>query len=314
MEILRFSFDAVVPLILLVVLGFFLVRWQVINEDFINVANRLCFQVSFPVSLFISITEIDLRTEIDWALYILVITGIAFIVLALLLTVPRLVKGNPQRGALIQGIYRGNFLLMGYPLARNLFGEPGIIPVVMLLPVVIILFNLIAVILLEYYDQTSHGFSLKKIVFGVVRNPLIIGAVLGVVFSLLRVELPLFLGRAADDVAASAYPLALILLGGQFKWHKLAGNGKMLASAVLVRMFLIPLIMISAAVCLGFRGPQLGAVFILFGAPTAVSSYIMARNMNSDADLAGQIVLLTTILSGLTFFAGAFALRALQLF
>jgi malate permease and related proteins len=314
MEIFRFSFDAVTPLILLVVLGYFLARWKVINDTFIDIANKFCFRVAFPASLFISITEIDLKAEVNWFLYALVIPAIVLTVLILVLAVPRLVKGNPQRGALIQGIYRGNFLLMGYPLARNFFGEAGVVPVTMLLPVVILLYNLIAVVLLEYYDQSSKGLNLKKVLAGVLTNPLIIGAAAGVVFSLLEIDLPVFIGRAVDDVAAIAYPMALILLGGQFKWGKLAGNGKMLVSAVAARMFLIPVLVIGTAALLGFRGPDLGAVFILFCAPTAVSSYIMARNMNSDADLAGQIILLTTVVSGFTFFAGAFLLRSLQLF
>jgi malate permease and related proteins len=312
--IFSFSFDAVAPLILIVALGFLLARLKVINDTFILIANKFCFNVCFPVSLFLSITAIDLRSEVNWGLYALVIGAILLIVGLLVLIVPRLVKSNPQRGALIQGIYRGNFLLMGYPLARNLFGDAGVVPVAMLLPIVILLFNFIAVVLLEYYDQSSCGLNMKRVIIGVIRNPLIIGSLLGVVFSLLRIQLPVFISRATGDVAAIAYPMALILLGGQFKWHKLAGNGRLLLSAVLVRMLLIPVLTISVAVLAGFRGPALGSVYILFCAPTAVSSYIMACNMNSDADLAGQIILVTTVLSGLTFFAGAFILRAFQLF
>jgi malate permease and related proteins len=312
--IFSFSFDAVAPLILIVALGFILARLKVINDTFIAIANKFCFNVCFPVSLFLSITAIDLRASVNWGLYALVVGAIVLIVVLLVLFIPRFVPGNPQRGALIQGIYRGNFLLMGYPLARNLFGDAGVVPVAMLLPVVILLFNFIAVVLLEYYDQSSSGLDMKKVLVGIVSNPLIIGSFLGVAFSLLRIQLPLFISRATTDVAAIAYPMALVLLGGQFKWHKLAGNRRLLTAAVLLRMIVIPVLTIGAAVLAGFRGPVLGAVYILFCAPAAVSSYIMACNMNSDADLAGQIVLVTTLISGATFFAGAFILRAFQLF
>jgi malate permease and related proteins len=313
MEIFRFSFDAVFPLILIVALGYLLARLKLINDPFINTANKVCFNVALPVSLFLSITGIDLRASVSWPLYALAVGAIFLVLGLLILFVPRFVAGNPQRGALIQGIYRGNFLLMGYPLARNLFGEAGVAPVAMLLPVVILLYNLIAVVLLEFFDQSSTGLDIRKVLLGILKNPLIIASVLGTAVSLLRLELPLFIGRATEDVAGIAYPLALILLGGQFKWHKLAGNARLLAAAVVVRMALIPVLVIGSAIFLGFRGPELGAIFILFCAPTAVSSYIMARNMNSDADLAGQIVLVTTVVSGLTFFAGSFILRAFQL-
>jgi malate permease and related proteins len=314
LEIFRFSFDAVFPLMLIVALGYLLQRLKLVNDLFIDMANKICFNVAFPVSLFLSISQIDLRAKVSWPLYAFTLSVILLILGLLVLIVPRVVRGNPQRGALIQGIYRGNFLLMGYPLARNLFGEAGVAPVAMLLPVVILLYNFIAVVLLEYYDQSSQGINLRKVIWGILKNPLIIGSILGTAASLLHLELPLFIGRAVEDVAAIAYPLALILLGGQFKWHKLAGNVGLLAAAVLTRMALLPVLVIGAAVLLGFRGPNLGALYILFCAPTAVSSYIMARNMHSDGDLACQIVLFTTVVSGLTFFVGAYVLRALQLF
>ena len=313
MEIFWFSFNAVVPLILIVALGYLLMRLKVIDDIFISKANGFCFKVAFPVSLFNSIVQIDLQQEINWRLYAFVIGAVLTIVFLLLLTIPRIVKGNPQRGALIQGIYRGNFLLMGYPLARNLFGEEGIGPTAMLLPVVIIMYNVIAVFLLEYYAGTEEKVNKGKVFLGVITNPLIIGSLAGALFALLPVELPLFLSRATEDIGKIANPLALVLLGGQFNWRQAAGNFRLLAAAVSLRMLVIPPLVIAAAVLLGFRGPELGAVFILFCAPTAVSSYIMARSMNSDAPLAGQIILATTLISGATLFIGSFLLKAWQL-
>lgn len=314
MDTFLFSFNAVMPLILMVALGYFLARIKLIDAGFIEKANKFCFNVAFPLSLFSTIVNIDLQTEINGSLYAFAVAAILLIVGALMLFVPKVVQGNPQRGALIQGIYRGNFLLMGFPLARNLFGEAGIGPTAMLLPVVVALFNVVAVFVLEYYScEENVKVSKLKILTGVLTNPLIIGALAGAVFSLLRIKLPLFLDRATEDVGLIAVPLALILLGGSFNWKKSAANVRLLLSATLIRMILIPAIMISAAVALGFRGPELGAIFILFCCPTAVSSYIMACSMKSDSDLAGQIVLTTTITSAVTVFAAAWLLRALQL-
>ena len=60
---------------------------------------------------------------------------------------------------------------------------------------------------------------------------------------------------------------------------------------------------------MGFTGPAIGAIFIVFGAPTAASSYIMAQSMGSDGDLAGEIVVFTTMMSVLSIFVGIAALR-----
>ncbi|MEA4887970.1 MAG: AEC family transporter [Clostridiaceae bacterium] len=314
MEVFLFSFNAVMPLILLVALGYFLARIHILDDPFIGKANRFCFTVAFPVSLFQSIINIDLRATVNVSLYIFAALSILIVFAALMLIIPRFVKDNRQRGALIQGIYRGNFLLLGYPLARNLFGEAGVGPTAMLLPVVIILYNTLAVFLLEYYSGQSNGTRKSTVLLGCLKNPLIIGAAAGVVFSLLPWKLPLFMTRVTDDLGGIANPLALILLGGQFNWQRAAGNLKLIFTAVAVRMLAIPVVVLSAAIALGFRGPELGAVFILFCGPTAVSSYIMAKNMNSDSDLASQIILVTTVMAGATLFLGSCILRSLQLF
>jgi len=314
MAVLTFSFNAIAPLILIIALGFFLVRIRLIDDRFIATANKFCFNVAFPASLFSTITLIDLTSEINGQLFLFVIVAILAIVSLLLLIVPRLVEGNPQRGALIQGIYRGNFLLLGYPLARNLFGEAGIRPTAMLLPMVIALFNVIAVSLLVYYDRRESRPGPGRMIIGVLTNPLIIGAIAGAAISLLKISLPVFLTRAINDLGQVAVPLALVLLGGQFNWRQAADNRQLLTGAVLTRMVLIPAIITTAAILLGFRGMELGAIFILFNSPTAISSYTMARSMNSDAPLAGQIVMLTTIVSAFTLFTGVSLLRALGYF
>jgi malate permease and related proteins len=313
-EIFWFSFNAIVPLILIVALGYLLRRLKVVNGPFIDQANKFCFNVAFPVNLFSQIVGLDLQSGVNWQLYAIVIVSVLLVVALLMLVLPRFVPGNPQRGALIQGIYRGNFLLLGYPLARNLFGEAGVGPIAMLLPVVIGLYNVLAVFILEFYDDDAVKVSKRKVLAGVITNPLIIGALAGVLFTLTRLELPLFISRATEDIGKIANPLALVLLGGQFNWQRTAGNIRLLISAVVLRMAVIPALVLAAAVLLGFRGPELGGIFIIFCAPTAISSYVMAKNMNSDAELAGQIILFTTILSGLTLFCGSYLLRALQLF
>jgi len=314
MEILLFSFNAIAPLILLLALGFLLVKIRLTDDRFIETANKFCFNVAFPASLFSTITLIDLKNEMNGQLFAFVVTAILLIVVLLLLIVPRLVKGDPQRGALIQGIYRGNFLLLGYPLARNLFGEAGVKPTAMLLPVVIALFNVIAVTLLTYYDRCESKAKTSRVIAGVISNPLIIGALLGAAISLLDIRLPIFLTRAIDDLGQVAVPLALVLLGGQFNWRQATANRRLLTGAVLTRMVFVPAAMTAAAILLGFRGVELGAIFILFNSPTAISSYTMARSMNSDAPLAGQIVLLTTVVSAFTLFGGVSLLRALGYF
>lgn len=314
MEVFWFSFNAIAPLMLLVLLGVVLRRIGLISESLNSGVNKLLFQIAFPISLFYNISGMELAEFFSLKLLLFALVSIISIATLLMLIVPRVLHDRRKCGAFIQGVYRGNYLLLGYPLARNLFGEAGIGPTAMLLPIVIALYNVLAVFILEYYsDGSTERIRWSRIIVSVLKNPLIIGAVTGVIFASLPVSLPLVLDRTARDIAGIANPLALIMLGSQINAKQMNGRLKLVFSATVLRLMIIPAIIVSIAVLAGFRGAELGALFILFCAPTAVSSYIMAKNMNSDSDLAAQIIVGTTALSGVSLFVFTFVLRSFSL-
>jgi predicted permease len=312
MEAFWFSFNAIAPLMLLVATGHMVRRTGLIDDVLNQKANRFLFQVAFPVSLFVNIAQTDLAEYFSWRLTLFTLGMILAVIIFLMLFVPRFISDRKMQGAFVQGVYRGNYLLLGYPLARNLFGEAGVGPTAMLLPMVIALYNLMAVIILEYYSDEAAVQKPGRLILSILKNPLIIGAAAGVIFAVLPVDLPVFALRTLKDIAGIANPLALILLGSQISWQKISNRLTLVISAALLRLIIIPVIIIGLAVLIGFRGPELGAVFVLFCAPTAVSSYIMAKNMNSDSDLAAQIIVITTAFSGLSLFLAGYILKSLQ--
>ncbi|NDL67392.1 AEC family transporter [Anaerotalea alkaliphila] len=321
MDLLLFSFNAISPLILIVALGYILQRVGIIDDHFVNKANILCFKVAFPVQLFKNIYEIDFQQDFNPALLGFAITMVFAVVFATLLLAPRFIHSRAQRGAFIQAVFRGNFLLLGLALANNLFGVEGTAPASMLLPVVIPLYNLIAVVLLTYYaapalEQSSlepPRISIRQLGLELVKNPLLDASLLAMALSLAQVPLPPFVRTTATDIGKLATPLALLLLGGQFKFQSLEGKLRLALAATALRIVLLPLLITSLAVLAGFRGPELGALFVLFSSPTAITSFIMAKNMASDAELTGQIVVLTTMGSGITLFIGVLLLKSFQL-
>ena len=103
--------------------------------------------------------------------------------------------------------------------------------------------------------------------------------------------------------------------GRSVDWSRAKGNLKVATIVSLVRLIAMPIVLLSICILVGgFRGAQLGALFSLFCTPTAVNSYVMAKNMHNDADLAGQLVIMTTLLSGFTIFGGIALLRGLECF
>ena len=166
------------------------------------------------------------------------------------------------------------------------------------------------------FDPSINGnrkIPIKKILKGIITNPLIIGIVSGLPFSILDIEIPSLIDKSLDNLSSLATPLSLICLGAQFTFKAAKDNLKLSVSATILKQLIIPTIVLTIAALMGFRGGELGAVFILFMAPTAISSYIMAKNMHSDDQLAAQILILTTLTSCLTLTGGIFLLRSLEL-
>ena len=157
-------------------------RKGIIQESFVTAGTKIGFQAALPALLFQQVAQADLTTVFNPWLIVFAICAILATVLLLCLLIPLFVKGNPQRGAMIQGIYRGNFAILGVPLAINMFGEAGAAPTSLLLPFTIPLYNLLAVIILTLFEPREgprNRVDGKKILKGIVTNPLIIGILLG---------------------------------------------------------------------------------------------------------------------------------------
>ncbi|PKM50332.1 MAG: AEC family transporter [Firmicutes bacterium HGW-Firmicutes-7] len=319
MDNLLFSFNAVFPLILIVALGTFLKWIQILDDSFIDKCNKFCFLVAFPIQLFYNIYHIDFSRETDWRLLIFIVCSIVVMVTLLVWLVPKFIKDQDKHGAFIQGAYRSNFLLIGLPLARNLFGETGVAVASVALPIVVPVYNFLAVFVLTVFANNEDykekpKVSYVQLIVAILKNPLIIASVLGLIFSIINIPIPTFLNRAMGDVGGIATPLALILLGGQFSFSALHGRLKLAFIATLFRLIFLPIIIIGVAVLLGFKGVELSTILIIFASPSAISGFIMAKNMGNDSELAGQIIILTTLLSSISLFFWVLFLKLFKLF
>ncbi len=312
MDAVLFSANAVLPLFFLVATGYFIKKRSVIDNSFIEKANTFCFNVAFPALVFNNIYRSDLAAIYTPGLFLLPIGGILLAVAAAWFIVPLLIHERAQIGVVVQGIFRSNFVIFGLPLVVNIFGPEAAAPTSLLLAVVAPLFNVLAVLVLTAYQPTSsEKRNLGDMLLSILKNPLIIASIAAILLSQLHLQLPLAITRAVSDLSMVATPLALIILGGQFEFEKIAANFKPLFVATFGRLVLLPGIMVTAAILLGYRGIQLAPIFGLFATPTAIVSHIMAKSMGSDGELAGQIVLSTTLFSLLTIFLGVFLMRTL---
>ena len=181
-----------------------------------------------------------------------------------------------------------------------------------LFSVIVPIYNVLGVFDLETF-RGGH-FDLLAILRGVLKNPMILGALFGVAFLLLDIPIPEPILKPVRQVASATTPVALIILGASFKLGSSREALKQLVACVGARLLVVPGIMLSLAVALGFRGVDLVTLLAIFATPCAVASFAMAQQMDSDADLAGNCVVYTSALSCFTIFGWVFAFKTLGYF
>lgn len=326
-SILLFTVNSIFPVILLILLGYFLKRINFYTKDFLKTANKMVFKLCLPVLLFKNITDISSLSLIPWNAVLYMLAIILVLVFAGLLATT-LVKDPNQKGVIHQCIFRSNFALIGIPMAELIGGSEGVMAAAIISLFSIPIYNIFAVIVLSVYKKDENGtkISSKKIITDIAKNPLILGILAGLVVVLFRTVFPAnpfshlvanatFLTTAISYISRTATPLALIVLGGQFDFSRVAGYKKQLLIGVIGRTILAPTIGVGIAAILTLSkvvvfSPAVFAAFIaLFGTPVAVSSAVMAEAMDNDGQLAAQLVVWTSLISVFTLFILVFLVK-----
>ena len=182
----------------------------------------------------------------------------------------------------------------------------------MMILIMVSLFNIAAVIVLETFREGGKV-RFSKLLLGIIKNPILQGCLVGLVFYLLQIRLPSFIASPVSSLAGVATTLALVILGANLKFDELKKNARIVSIVLTVRLILLPVVMVAFAYLIGLRGVELFLILMIFGTPVATSSYPMAQNMGGDGQLAGQLVFVSTVASLVTIFVFIFALSQLGL-
>ena len=302
---LIFSANVVVPIFLLIILGYFLTRIKLWDGHFLKVANEVCFKCLLPVLLFYNVSTANIFEVFNLKLIVYVCLCACLLCGSLFLIVPIFVKDKKRRGVMIQGTFRSNFLLFGVPLGLSIGGNEGAVLAAVVASFYVPVINMLSVISLYAFSEAENK-NIKSALLGIVKNPLIIGGVSGLIFSLIRnsigFEMPAILDTTLFNIKSAATPVAFLILGGDLKFGNMLRNVKFSALSVLGKTIIIPALMLTVSSLLGFGKLEMAILVAVFATPNAVSSYAMARNYEADYELAGEIITLGTLLSVVTMF------------
>jgi predicted permease len=331
MDAFLFALNAVLPIIILFIFGYLLKHFKMFNDIFFSQLNKYIFRIALPVLLFYNIYAVNDLSNLNWVVIGFSVAGLFLIFFMALIWVLLFVKDSKQKGVILQASFRSNFALIGLPLAQALGSNQAIEMMSVLFAIAIPLNNIMAVISLSMFQKNEFGkVNPKEIFVSVLKNPLIIAVFIGIIVVAIRSFIPLdsenihvftienqlpFFYKVIQWISQTASPLALIALGGQFEISVIKKLKNQIISGTLWRIVIAPGLLLSIAYFMSLRYSQFDDMFpaliALFASPVAVSSVIMAYEMDNDDQLAGQLVVWTCIGSVFTIFMIIVVLRSL---
>jgi len=281
------------------------------SEEFINNANKFNFKVTLPALLIKDLMNTDFKAVFDvkYFIFCFVVTLISILVIWGFAKI--VIKNKSITGEFVQTAYRSSAAVLGTAFAINIYGNTGMVPLMIIGSVP--LYNVFAVIVLSLESKSKGKVKIKDAVINIIKNPILIGIVIGLVLSVAEIKFPTVVNTTLDNFAKMATPLALVCIGAAFEGRKAIKLVKPTLLVAMIKLVILPVVFVPVAVACGFTGAKLVAVIIMLGAPATPSCYIMARNMGYDGVLTSGAVVLTTVMSAFTITACLFVVRYLGL-
>lgn len=315
MDSFIYSLNATIPIFLIMIIGNLLNRIGLIDRHFANVGDRFVFKVCLPCMLYLNLADTNIRENFDFLYvgYCFLVTLISII--AIWTAAKLFLKDKSLTGAIVQGSYRSSAAILGIAFIQNIYGTVQMAPLMIIGSVP--LYNVFSVIILTLEGNSAQNkdisIRIKKALIGILKNPIIISIMLGLIASYLQFELPSVFHKTVQNLGTMTSPLALISIGASFEGRKAIARLKPTVIASFLKLIGLAAIFLPLAVWFGFRDQKLLAIIIMLASPCTPTAYIMAKNMDNDAALASSIVVMTTLFSSVTLTGWIFLARLFQL-
>jgi predicted permease len=300
---------------LVVAAGVVLRRYRFLDEGFIAAANSLVYYILLPALLFHEIGTTDFRQAFSGPL---VAGGYAATLATFLLAFlasRALGLGPSETGAFVQGSFRANLAYVGLPIVFTAVGPGGLRKAGILLGLIVPLLNTLSIVAL----MTPHGAgkgegiatTASRIARQIATNPIILACLAGIAWSVLKLPLPGMIDRTFRLLTPATLPLSLLCLGGSFSFERARKGFAVAAVAAFLKGVVLTGIGIVLYRWMGLSGEDMRIGVIMLGCPTAVVTYVMAARLQGDTDLAGTIVIVSTVTSVVTITGWLFLIRFL---
>jgi malonate transporter len=293
--------SALLPVFLLIVLGFILKRSLMRLDTQWHGLERLTYFVLFPTLLIQTLVQADLTSVpvagVGGAL-LLSALAMSLLCLALRPLFSRWSIDGPAFTSIFQGATRWQ-TYVALAVSSNLFGHTGLALASVAMVAIIPLVNVLSVWVLAQYASPEKQ-SVRAIVMTVVKNPLIWACAIGIFVNVTHLPLPKIWHDVADALGRSSLGIGLLVTGAGLHLEGLLRPSLAASIAVFLKLILMPVLGVALALQFGIAGSSLVIVAVCSAVPTSSSAYVMARQMGGDAPLLAHIITLQTILAAIT--------------
>ncbi|KRR18120.1 transporter [Bradyrhizobium lablabi] len=292
---------ALLPVFLLIVLGFILRRTLMRLDTQWHGLERLTYYVLFPTLLIQTLVKADLSSVpvagVGGALMLSALV-MSLLCLALRPLFSRWNIDGPAFTSIFQGATRWQ-TYVALAVASNLFGHTGLALASVAMVAIIPLVNVFSVSVLAHY-ATPEKQSLRAIVMTVLTNPLIWACAIGLAVNVTHLPLPQVWHDVAEALGRSSLGIGLLVTGAGLQLAGMFRPSLAASIAVFLKLVLMPVLGVALALWFGISGSSLVIVAVCSAVPTSSSAYVLARQMGGDAPLLAQIITLQTILAAVT--------------
>lgn len=294
--------NTIIPIFMIIFLGLFAKRKGFIPPEFLGPANRLVYYLAIPAMIFRAISKASLKAQFDIGVLVIALLSV---VAVFLIAWGLGLLGRFRQGSLatfVQNSMHGNLGYIGLAVAYYYLGNDGLVRASILTGFLVILQNFLAVFILQLYAGESRpDRHLRIVFFKIAGNPIILAALLGILFSLFEIQVPLVLARGLDILSSMALPTALLIIGASLSFDLMRSKLFAVLTTGFVKLILLPAVGFALYSIVGTPAADYLPGLILLASPTATVSYVMAREMQGDTDFAVAAISTSTLLSAVTF-------------
>lgn len=341
MENLSYALTALLPIIVPIIIGFSLREMKVVSAESFNDMNLMVFKILLPLQIFLNLAKLEKGTEFPIKQLAISLTILLAVIAVGAFSLHFIVKKTDYRAQMLQQLFRSNLMIIGLPLAALLLSPQQLGIFSIMIAFFGAVMDTAAVLILSVYKEIGEAKEKIKVspkipaetselsenqasaaknkksykillnmVWDIIKNPLIMSAILGIIFYLLPIELPKALLPSFDMLGRASAPVSLLALGGRFYIQSVKKFIRFVIPGVIVKQIIIPALALYIAFSLNFSPAIIISYLMIFGTPPAISNYPTAVGLCKDSELTAQLLVFSTVFSFFTLFIFIAALKS----